>query len=139
MVILFKMVPYGTYILTAGYIGYEKLYTDTFDIDSAHDAFSLNLNHREKKINVFGNYNFSDYKSETNLNLLRDNSPSNEITYFDQDGRSLGRYSNQNFKAGVDYFINANNTIGFVGSKEIKGPSNKKKGSSDEEKKVKSN
>ncbi|WP_442591963.1 TonB-dependent receptor domain-containing protein [Pedobacter sp. AW31-3R] len=75
---------------------------------------ALNLNHREKDFNVFGSYNFSDYKSETKLKLLRDNSPSDELTYFDQDGRSLGRYSNHTFKAGVDYFVNKNNTIGFV-------------------------
>lgn len=73
------------------------------------------LNHREKKINVFGNYNYSYRESFNDLKLSRS---------FYQDGAYTGSYQQKNYlvfpinthvaRAGFDYFINPKNTFGVV-------------------------
>lgn len=88
----------------------------------------LSLNHRNKKMNIFGNYNFNTSLNEMNFVLYREQGDS----IFDQRNRILNRnrYSN-NFKAGADVFINKKSTIGFVvngniakNSTETEGPMN---------------
>lgn len=71
----------------------------------------LSLNHRNKKMNVFGNYNFNTGINENNFMLYREQGDS----IFDQRNRMLNRnkYGN-NFKAGADFFINKKSTIGFI-------------------------
>lgn len=71
----------------------------------------LSLNHRNKKMNVFGNYNFNTSLNEMNFKLYREQGDS----IFDQRNRILNRnkYGN-NFKAGADFFINKKSTVGFI-------------------------
>jgi len=73
----------------------------------------INLNHRNTNLNVFGNYNYGNYQ---NSNLLEIDRISNGTpdTYFMQIGETFRKRRNNNFKAGVDYFINSKNTIGFL-------------------------
>lgn len=73
----------------------------------------INLNHRNAKVNVFGNYNYGNYR---NSNLLEIDRISNGTpdTYFMQIGETFRKRVNNNFKVGTDYFINAKNTIGFL-------------------------
>ncbi|MFI5451566.1 TonB-dependent receptor domain-containing protein [Pedobacter sp. UC225_61] len=73
----------------------------------------LTLNHRSKKLNVFGNYNYGNFR---NNNLLEINRISNGSpkTYFMQVGENYRKRENNNFKAGLDYFIDKKNTIGFL-------------------------
>jgi hypothetical protein len=68
------------------------------------------LNHRNKKVNLFGNYNYNDSRNEGFMNLYRIQLD----TVFDQ--RSKMRFDNKshNFKAGMDYFINNRNTVGVM-------------------------
>ena len=70
----------------------------------------LSLNHRNKKINVFGNYNYNNSINENVFRLYRDVSD----TIFDNNSR--GRFKNQShgFKAGLDYFVNKKSTIGIM-------------------------
>lgn len=74
----------------------------------------LSLNHREKKFNVFGEYNFGRNKRYHELNINRINNTAENQTYFDQQGIQTSKRQNANYKAGIDYFINDKNTIGLV-------------------------
>lgn len=75
---------------------------------------SISLNHREEKFNIYGSYNFSDSKSLTDLNLSRDSKLEDEITYFNQTGSARSHYTNNSYRAGVDFFLNETNTLGFM-------------------------
>jgi iron complex outermembrane receptor protein len=71
----------------------------------------LSLNNRNKKTNLFGTYNYNHSLNENQFNLYREQ---NNVIY-DQKSRMLmhNKYSH-NYKAGIDYFINAKSTIGLV-------------------------
>lgn len=71
----------------------------------------ISLNNRGKKTNIFGNYNFNRGLNENNFILNRQQGD----TAFDQNNRMLmdNKYSH-NFKAGVDYFVDAKSTLGVV-------------------------
>jgi len=71
----------------------------------------ISLNHRNTKVNLFGNYNFNENLNEFNISLYRTQGDS----IFDQKSRILNKNrGSHNFKAGLDYFINKKSTIGFV-------------------------
>jgi len=69
------------------------------------------LNHRNSKMNIFGNYNFNTGLNEMNFKLYREQGDS----IFDQKQRILNRnkYSH-NYKAGADFFLNQKSTFGFI-------------------------
>jgi iron complex outermembrane recepter protein len=70
----------------------------------------FSLNHRNKTINLFGNYTYTNNLNESNMSLHR------EVldTLFDQ--KSLIKFKNKShgYKAGLDYFLNKYNTVGVV-------------------------
>ncbi len=70
----------------------------------------LSLNHRNKKVNLFGNYNYNNNKNAMHINLHR------EVfdTLFDQKSVINTHTQSHGFKAGMDYFINKFNTIGVM-------------------------
>jgi hypothetical protein len=69
------------------------------------------LNHRNKNMNIFGNYNYNTGINEMNFKLYREQGDS----IFDQKNRILMRNKyGHNYKAGVDFFINKKSTIGFM-------------------------
>ena len=71
----------------------------------------LALNHRNKKMNIFGNYNFNNSINEMNFKLYREQGDS----IFDQKNRILMRNKyGHNYKAGADFFINKKSTFGFI-------------------------
>lgn len=70
----------------------------------------LSLNHRNDKINVFGNANFNLNNNENNMFLYRKQLD----TLFDQQNNMFNHNSNKNFKIGMDYTINKENSIGFI-------------------------
>ncbi len=75
----------------------------------------LNLNHRNKSINVFGTYNYNNGK-----NLMTFTSKKVQFdTSFDQTNRITFKNNTHGFKGGIDYFINAKSTIGAVLSGNI--------------------
>lgn len=75
----------------------------------------LNLNHRNKTINVFGNYNYNNGKSLMLLNSYKEQFD----TAFDQKNKFSFKNNTHGFKGGIDYFINAKSTIGAVVSGNI--------------------
>lgn len=73
----------------------------------------LNLNHRTQKLNLFGNYNYGKFERD-NLIAIDRISNGTPDTYFMQIGESNRKQYNNNFKAGLDYFIDKKNTIGVL-------------------------
>ena len=71
---------------------------------------SFNINHRDKTINIFGNYsnNFGQRRTFQNLYRIQND------TVYDQHTINYSDPHIHNFKAGMDFFINPKNTIGFV-------------------------
>jgi iron complex outermembrane recepter protein len=75
----------------------------------------INLNHRNKKINVFANYNYNN-----GLNLMEFTSSKVQFdTLFKQSNKIRFKNNTHGFKSGIDYFINAKSTIGAVISGNI--------------------
>ena len=74
----------------------------------------ITLNHREKKFNIFGDFNYSRNKRYNGTDITRTNNTATDKTYFDQTNYNLRNRNNSNYKGGIDYFINDKNTIGFV-------------------------
>lgn len=70
----------------------------------------LNLNHRTKKLNIFGSYNLNHALNLMQMNLAR----SVLDTFFDQRSEIKMLGTNNNFKGGVDYFIDKKSTLGFM-------------------------
>ena len=71
---------------------------------------SLSLNYRNKKINLFSNYSNNFGKNRFDLDLYRDQ----KDTIYDQHAVNINDNKTHNVKAGVDYFLNAKNTIGVM-------------------------
>jgi hypothetical protein len=70
----------------------------------------ISLNHRNKRINVFSNYNYNNRLNAAFMNIYRIQLD----TLFDQHGTMKWKDNSHNVKAGVDYFIDSKNTIGVM-------------------------
>jgi hypothetical protein len=73
----------------------------------------LNLNYRNKGVNVFGSYNFNKGARSNVIDIDRI-ANGNPNTYFSQKGGDDRDFENNNFKAGIDFFLNKNNTLGVL-------------------------
>jgi hypothetical protein len=75
---------------------------------------SLNLNHREGSINVFGNYGYGYYENY-NVNLIYRSIPFNgTVTYFDQFSDRVSISHNHNGKVGMDWAVSKKTTLGVL-------------------------
>jgi iron complex outermembrane receptor protein len=70
----------------------------------------LALNHRNKKINVFGNLNYNRNRNQNLFRLYREQLD----TVFSQVNKGLNRNESFGFKGGLDYFINNKHTLGIL-------------------------
>ena len=96
--------------VTAGYnVGVYAKYNGGFS-----------LNHRSKKANYFGNYNYSRGLNYNSLSLYREIAD----TVFNQLSEMKGEREAHGFKAGMDYYINSKNTLGVILSGNISDNSN---------------
>lgn len=71
---------------------------------------SLNLNYRDKKVNLFGNIGGNLGRYENGLYFRR----IQKDTLYDQNSLMVSNDKSMNIKAGADFFINRNNTIGVM-------------------------
>lgn len=71
---------------------------------------SLNLNYRDKKVNLFGNVGGSLGIYQNDLNLYR----VQKDTIYDQQSVNKNENKNLNAKIGADFFLNSRHTIGFI-------------------------
>jgi iron complex outermembrane receptor protein len=70
----------------------------------------LALNHRNKHVNIFGNYNYNKGTSTSRFEMERRQFD----TLFLQTNRIDFENNSHGFKAGLDYFINQQSTIGAI-------------------------
>jgi len=68
------------------------------------------LNHRNKGLNIFGNYNYNKNRNQSNFKLYREllDSIFDQKNIFNNEGRG------HSFKSGLDYFINNKHTVGIL-------------------------
>lgn len=71
---------------------------------------SVNLNYRNKKTNLFGNYTIGRNENESFINLRRDF----PTAFFDQRAINQNEDFNNNFKAGLDYYASSKSTFGVL-------------------------
>ena len=83
----------------------------------------LNFNNRNKKVNLFGSYNFNDTKTEFNFKLYRELLD----TVFDQTNLIITDSRTHGFKAGLDYYINPKSTFGVLINGNLTDNSNRSK------------
>jgi len=74
---------------------------------------SLNMNHKNGNLNVFGNYSYSNSKRPQDINLNRAVNQGSKTTYFDENTDILGSRSAHNYKLGADYDLSKTNTLGI--------------------------
>lgn len=75
----------------------------------------ISLNHRNKKINVYGSYNYAYRIAFTSLKLERKfYSNDTFLGAYNQDNYLKFDFSNHITRGGIDYYVNKKNTIGFV-------------------------
>ena len=80
---------------------------------------SLNLNYRQKKFNLFGNYSYY-YGKRFNSNSIFRRLPvqitpdSSAITTFDQTAAMVHWVHNNNYRSGIDWFITSKSTLGVL-------------------------
>ena len=72
------------------------------------------LNYRNDKLNVFADYNYSDFGVQGALQLNRIVRYAGATTTYLQRTEFNDRKSNHAYKAGLDYSLNKNHTISFV-------------------------
>ncbi|MEO5563854.1 MAG: TonB-dependent receptor [Chitinophagaceae bacterium] len=70
----------------------------------------LSLNHRDRKINLFGNYNFNHNLNYNVFNLYRKVAD----TVFDGKNMMTNKNTGHGFKGGIDYFATDRSTFGLV-------------------------
>ncbi|MDP4263930.1 MAG: TonB-dependent receptor [Bacteroidota bacterium] len=70
----------------------------------------LALNYRNKKVNLFGNYNFNHSFNTNTFTLYRDVADS----IFDGNNVLTNKSTSHGFKGGLDYFVSKKSTLGFV-------------------------
>lgn len=79
------------------------------------DNETLQLNHKEGKLNVFGTFSHNDRNREHNLNIRRivTDSAGNK-TYFNQYSSLPSDHHNNSYRIGADYELTNKNTVGFL-------------------------
>ncbi|MVM41245.1 TonB-dependent receptor [Spirosoma sp. HMF3257] len=102
----------GTFILGTGYGWVNNLAGVRDDLPKFNS--SLNINHREGKINLFGNYSYVNRQSAQSNQLSRVIPYNGHTTYFDQNSFRPNQFTGHSYKAGMDYFINDKSTIGVL-------------------------
>lgn len=74
---------------------------------------SLNLNFRVKKVNFFLSYSFRSFSFTNHSTMNRMNVFNNDTSFLNQKSEYIMNGRPQNVRAGIDYFINDNNTLSF--------------------------
>lgn len=78
----------------------------------------VSFNHRNSKVNIFGNYGYNDLVNINQMKIYRTVLDS----IFDQNGYMKMKLQSHNFKAGFDYFIDKKSTFGVIINGNIADP-----------------
>ncbi|SEM35888.1 Outer membrane receptor proteins, mostly Fe transport [Chitinophaga rupis] len=74
----------------------------------------LNLNHRAAKVNLFGSYNYNHRANDQRLGLYRTGTNKGELNVFDQYNFMKNKSDYHSAKAGADFFVSKNHTVGVM-------------------------
>ena len=77
------------------------------------------LNHRNKTLNIYGNYAFNKSKNRNNMDLYRTVADS----LFDQHSTMKMENISHNYKAGIDFFLDKKNVLGVMVNGTFADPS----------------
>ena len=69
------------------------------------------LNYRNKKINLFGNYNYNNSKNQNHFHLFRTTSVDSS---FDQNSIMVNKNQSHGFKGGLDFYATKRSTFGIM-------------------------
>ncbi len=72
------------------------------------------LNHKNKVLNIFANYDYSDSEDFSTLEVDRSTSFSEQSTFFNSSSFDKFRYKTHNFKFGTDVNLSPKSTLGFI-------------------------
>lgn len=74
----------------------------------------VNMNFRKNRMNIFGNYNYSNNRNDSEY--ISDKNIENQEgqLFYNQTGNTLVRRIGNNARAGMDYHLTDNHTIGFL-------------------------
>lgn len=75
---------------------------------------SLVLNHRNRKVNLFGSWATNSSKRADRYGMTRSVQFKSVTTGFDIHNYDLKSIINHNYKAGVDYYLSPGHTLGFM-------------------------
>ncbi|MGC4100171.1 outer membrane beta-barrel protein [Ferruginibacter sp.] len=84
----------------------------------------INLNYRNKKVNIFGSYGYNKGLMENKITIYRTVADS----LFNQKGVMTQDNESHNFKAGADYFIDKKNTVGVMINGNLSDPGGSNQG-----------
>ena len=92
-------------------IGFNGNLSSTY-AQGIHARFNeaVNINYRNKNINIFGNLSYNSGNNQNDIYLYR----IQKDTIYDQHSLNSGQRESYNAKVGLDYFINSKNTIGVL-------------------------
>jgi hypothetical protein len=106
-----------------GYNG-SASFTAGFRSQDPNMGSSLNLNFRKGKFNLFGNVSQYDGKQRSRGTDIRRFSPGGTISLLQEKNYQVSRSFGLSYTAGLDFYLNKNNIIGFQwngGSNSIQG------------------
>jgi len=100
----------GSVTLGGGYGAYGK------------DNETLNLNHKEGDLNIFGSFSHNDNKRWQDIGIKRTTTDvTGKTTYFNQFTNMPQVNHNNSYRLGADYNLSSKNTIGFLVSGYFNG------------------
>ncbi|AQG80434.1 outer membrane beta-barrel protein [Spirosoma montaniterrae] len=102
----------GSFIVGTGYGWFNNLNGQRDDLPKFNT--SLNLNHRDSKVNVFGNYSYVNRQSAQYNEINRVIPFEGRNTFFEQRSFRPNQFVGHSYKTGLDYFINSKSTIGVL-------------------------
>lgn len=102
----------GTFTLGTGYGWFNNLSGGRDDLPKFNT--SLNLNHRDSKVNLFGNYSYVNRESAQSNEINRVIPFNGTKTYFEQKSYRPNHFVGHSYKAGLDYFISQKSTVGVL-------------------------
>ncbi|MDH5475171.1 MAG: TonB-dependent receptor [Cyclobacteriaceae bacterium] len=71
---------------------------------------SVNINHKEKKVSLYGSFNYSDLAGWNHQEIDREQGEG----FFHQKGDRVWTYDGFGYRGGTDFYINKKHTIGVV-------------------------
>lgn len=99
-------------------VGYNGSISSTYTQGKyARTNESINLNYRNKAVNVFGNYSYRSDKNYSELTILRkfrDKDSKQLLSIFDQQSKFTNNNHSNNAKLGIDVNVSKKTTIGAV-------------------------